>query len=204
MRVARASLTVRTAVTSDTPALLELWRTTGFAAIADALRGADQLQATEAVAAIADDPRSRIVVAELHGHLVGAVFLRRVQLSPLVGTEQLSMTHLQVDPAVARRGIGSALVQAAVEWAEREQIESVLTFSPSDDRRANRFLARLGLGQIGIMRSGQVATIRAALLTDAVGVQRAGRRRPRAQNAAVDQVVAARRSQRRLRARNAT
>ena len=198
----RAPLTVRPAVTADTPALLDLWRTTGFAATADALRGADVQQATEAVATIADDPLTRIVVAELDGRLVGAVFLRRVALSPLASAEQLSMTHLQVDPAVARRGVGSALVEAAVEWAEQEGIESVLTFSQVDDRTANRFLARLGLGQVGTVRSGPVATIRAALPSDAVA-QRAARRRGRAPATAVDQVVAARRSQRRLRARNA-
>jgi GNAT superfamily N-acetyltransferase len=194
---------VRRAVTADTPALLQLWRTTGFAATADALRGADEHQATEAVAAIADDPRSRIVVAELDGRLVGAVFLRRTPLSPLVSTENLTMTHLQVDPEVARRGIGSALVEAAVEWAEQEGIESVLTYSQADDRPANRFLARLGLGQVGTVRSGPVATIRAALPGEVAVNQRSGRGRARTQSAAVGQVVAARRSQRRLRARNA-
>ena len=199
----RAPLTVRRAVTADTPALLDLWRTTGFAATADALRGADVQQATEAVAAVADDPRTRIVVAELDGRLVGAVFLRRVALSPLVGVEQLSMTHLQVDPEVARRGVGSALVEAAVEWAEQEQIESVLTYSQVDDRPANRFFARLGLGQVGTVRSGPVATIRAALPSDAAATQRVGSRRGRTPGTVVDQVVSARRSQRRLRARNA-
>jgi ribosomal protein S18 acetylase RimI-like enzyme len=199
--VPRAPMTVRTAVPADTPALLELWRNTGLAATADALRGADEQQATQAVAALADDPHGRIVVAELDGRVVGAVLLWRIALSPLVDTEQLSMTHLQVDPAVARRGVGSALVEAAVEWAEQEQIESVLTYCHADDRPANRFLARLGLGQVGTVRSGPVATIKAALPAEAVGAQRTGRRRVR--NAAVDQVVAARRSQRRLRARNA-
>ena len=199
----RAPLTVRQAVAADTPALLGLWRDTGFAATADALRSGDEDQAVRAVAAIADDPCSRIVVAELHDRLVGAVFLRRVALSPLVGTEMLSMTHLQVDPDCARRGIGSALVEAAVEWAEEEQIESVITYSQAEDRRANRFLARLGLGQVGTVRTGPVATVRAALPGDAVAHARAGRRRMRGQNPAVDQVVAARRSQRRLRARDA-
>jgi ribosomal protein S18 acetylase RimI-like enzyme len=199
--VPRAALTVRHAVPDDTPALLTLWRTTGFASTADALRGADHQQATEAVAAVADDPRSRIVVAELEGRLVGAVFLRRVAMSPLVDAEQLSMTHLQVDPTVARRGIGTALVQAAVDWAEQQQLESVLTYSQVDDRPANRFLARLGLGQVGTVRSGPVATIRAALPSDAGAAQRAGRRRSRTPGAA-GPVVAARRSQRRLRARN--
>ena len=200
----RASVTVRQASAADTPALLSLWRTTGFAATADALRGADEAEATEAVAAIVADPRSRIVVAEMGGHLVGAVHLRRAQLSPLVSTELLTMTHLQVDPTVARRGIGSALVEAAVEWAEEAQIESLLTYSQADDRPANRFLARLGLGQVGTVRSGPVATVRAALPSDALGGQRVGRRRARSQHLAVDQVIAARRSQRRLRARDVT
>src|SRR5215210_2554978 len=129
MRVPRAPLTVRPAVPLDTPALLALWRDTGFTATTDALRGADEVEATQAVASIGDDPRSRIVVAEHEARIVGAVFLRRIALSPLVSTEQLAMTHLQVDPACARRGVGTALIEAAVEWAEQEQIESVLTYS---------------------------------------------------------------------------
>ena len=142
----RAPITVRPAVASDTPALLELWRDTGFTATADALRGVDQVEATQAIAAIADDPRSRIVVAEHRDEIVGAVFLQRFWPSPLAYSELLSMTHLQVDPACTRRGIGTALVEAAVDWAEEQQLESVLTYTQPDDRPANRFLARLGFG----------------------------------------------------------
>ena len=142
----RAPITVRPAVASDTPALLDLWRDTGFTATADALRGVDEVEATQAIAAIADDPRSRIVVAEHEGRIVGAVFLQRFWPSPLAYSELLSMTHLQVDPACTRRGIGTALVEAAVDWAEEQQLESVLTYTQPDDRPANRFLARLGFG----------------------------------------------------------
>ena len=199
----RAPLTVRTAVRSDTPALLALWRDTGLTATADALRGADEADATRAIAAIADDPRSRIVVAEHSGRIVGAVFLQRFWPSPLAYTELLSMTHLQVDPAWARHGIGTALVEAAVEWAEQQQLESVLTYSQPDDRPANRFLARLGFGHVGNIRSGPVATVRAALPSDTVGATR-GRKRVAGRSPVVGQVVAARRSQRRLRARDVT
>ena len=200
----RAPLTVRPAVALDTPALLSLWRDTGFTATADAFRAADVDEATQAIDAIADDPRSRVVVAELGGRLVGAVFLRRLAPSPLASTELLQMTHLQVDPSCARRGIGTALVEAAVEWAEQEQIESVVTYSQPDDRTANRFLARLGFGQAWTVRSGSVATVRAALTTDAVAGTGRTRRRVGTRSTAIGQVVAARRSQRRLRARDVT
>jgi len=204
LRVPRAPLTVRTAVASDTPALLALWRDTAYTATADALRGADEVEATRAMATIADDPLSRIVVAVHDARVVGAVFLRRIALSPLVSTELLSMTHLQVDPACARRGVGTALVEAAVEWAEQHQIQSVLTYSQPDDRPANRFLARLGFGQVGTVRSGPVATVRAALPSDAGAVAKGSRRRVGTRSTAVGQVVAARRFQRRLRTRDVT
>ena len=200
----RAPLTVRAAVPSDTPALIELWRDTGLTATADALRAADEPDGTRAIAAIADDPRSRIVVAEHSGQIVGAAFLQRFWPSPLAYTELLSMTHLQVDPAWARRGVGTALVEAAVEWAEEQQLESMLTYSQPDDRPANRFLARLGFGQVGTVRSGPVATVRAALPTDAGAGAVRSRRRVGTRSPAVGQVVAARRSQRRLRARDVT
>jgi len=204
MAVPRAPITVRPAVALDTPALLALWRDTGFTATADALRGVDQVEATRAIAAITADPRSRIVVAEHQDRIVGAVFLQRFWPSPLAYTELLSMTHLQVDPAWARRGIGTALVQAAVEWAEEQQLESVLTYSQPDDRQANRFLARLGFGHVGNIRSGPVATVRAALPTEAVLGAARSPRRMGGRSPAVGQVIAARRSQRRLRARDAT
>ena len=200
----RAPLTVRPAVASDTPALLALWRDTGFTATGDALRGADEVEATEAIGSITANPRSRIVVAEHQGSVVGAVFLQRIWPSPLANSELLSMTHLQVDPAHARRGVGTALVEAAVEWAEQEQIESVLAYSQPDDRPANRFLARLGFNHVGNVRSGAVATVRAALPTDAVAGSGRTSRRLGGRNPAVGQVIAARRSQRRLRARDAT
>ena len=200
----RAPIIVRPAVASDTPALLALWRDTGFTATADALRSVDEVDATRAIAAIADDPRSRIVVAEHAGQIVGGVFLQRFWPSPLAYTELLSMTHLQVDPSWARRGIGTALVEAAVDWAEEQQLESVLTYTQPDDRPANRFLARLGFGQVLTVRSGPVATVRAALPTDAVVGAVRSRRRVGGRSPAVGQVVAARRSQRRLRARDVT
>jgi GNAT superfamily N-acetyltransferase len=205
----RLPLTVRDAVADDCPALLELWANPLVPLAADPVAPVEADHAAAALQRIANDPFGRIVVAELeHEHaddeqgddrpgLVGAVYLRRGPLSPLSSDEVLYLTHLKVHAAVLRHGIGSALVDAAVAWAEEQQIDVVLTYSAADDREANRFLARLGMSHVGVVRAGAVATMRAQLPGDVLAVARHLRRQPRM----VGQVVAARRSQRRLRAR---
>ena len=51
-----------------------------------------------------------------------------------------------------RRGVGKALVEAAVTWAEELGIGHVATAAASGSREANRFMARLALGPQAVLR----------------------------------------------------
>lgn len=136
---------------------------------------------------------TRVVVAELDGRVVGGAYLRVGVASPLQGERAVHITHLQVDPLFARHGVGQSLVETAVTWAEQLGIGTLLAAASVNDRDANRFLARLGLSPVAVLRGASVSALRAKLPHDPSAAARVGTRRGRS----VGRVVAARRSQRR-------
>jgi hypothetical protein len=118
--------------------------------------------------------------------------------SPLDEGRVVHLSHVQVAPGFGRLGVGSALIEATLTWAEKRGIQSVVTSVPSSHREANRFLARLGMAPVASLRGGSVAALRARLPHDPSVVARQSSRMGRS----VGQVVAARRSQRRARSRS--
>ncbi len=149
------------------------------------------------VARVNADPDQRLVVAEQEGRVVGAMLLARGSLTPLHSDLVLHILHLHVRPEGRRHGVGRALVEAAVSWAEEKETSHILASSSVGSRDANRFLARLGLGQVAVIRASSVSALRAKLPADRASGTRGGRRR----SAHVGQVVALRRSQRRAQER---
>lgn len=152
----------------------------------------------KAVLRFADDDGGRIVVAEVDGSVVGCGFMRIGVASPLDEGRVVHLSHVQVAPGFVRQGVGSAMVEETLSWAEARGIESVLTSVPASHREANRFLARLGMAQVASLRGGSVASLRARLPHGQSAAVRQGGRMSRN----VGQVVAARRSQRRARSRS--
>ena len=61
------------------------------------------------------------------------------------------------------KGIGSALMEAAVLWAEDLGIGHITTAAPSSSRSGNRFMARLSLGPQAMFRASTTALVRAKL-----------------------------------------
>ena len=192
----RVPVTVRDALPGDVRALLDLWQQL-LPPILEVPDGPPETVVDRAVNRIAHDPASRLLVAEIDGQLAGAAYLTLTQLSPLFPTRAVAIAHLQVAPDVSRKGVGRSLVEAALGWAELEQVESVLAISPVNDREANRYLARLGMGQVGVLRGCTTAALRSRMPLDPVS---AARTSPQ-QNRAIGHVVATRRLQRRARAR---
>lgn len=192
----RCPVTVRDAHPHDALALLELWRQQ-LPPVLEVPDGTPEDVATRAIWRVEEDPTSRIVVAEVAGEVAGAAYLATSQLSPLLPTRAVTISHLQVAESEARQGVGRSLVEAALAWAEAEQVDSVLAFSPANDRSANRYLARLGMGQVGVLRGSTTAALRARMPLDPVTAARTSARQSRT----VGHVVATRRLQRRVRAR---
>lgn len=186
----RCPLQVRDAVPDDVEALREV-----LATGEDRMGEEEQLAAgCAAVASIAADPDQRLLVALLDGRIAGAVHLLRGRLSPLHSETAIHVLHLHVLEEYRRHGVGHALMEGAVSWAEEKNTDHVLAAASVGSRDANRFMARLGLTQVAVVRGAAVSTLRAKLPGD-TSAGRAGSRSHRI----VEQVLAQRRSLRRSR-----
>jgi GNAT superfamily N-acetyltransferase len=162
-------------------------------------RGPDGLEASPvaetatAVALIAADPDERLLVGVLEDRVVGTMHLRRTAVSPVHSQTAIHTSHLHVLDGWRRRGVGRALLEAAVTWAEEKDTGHILAASAMNSRDANRFMARLGLGQIAVVRGATVPALRAKLPGEAAAVARIGTR----QDHNLGQLLAHRRSLRR-------
>src|SRR5262249_2049745 len=92
-----------------------------------------------------------------------------------------------VVPAYRRRGVGKALMEHAVTWAEELGLGHVATAAPAGSREANRFMARLALGPQATLRLAPTHAVRAKLSARTPGARQ------------VTQVLAVRRSLRHAR-----
>ncbi|MFS3130305.1 N-acetyltransferase family protein [Nocardioides sp. Bht2] len=152
--MSRTAVTLREASVEDAEALAELW--------------AEQVQRSMApvddmrllIKQVATVDGDRIVVAEFDGVFAGAVFLRIEQRSPFEQELAVNVLFPCVVPALRRHGVGRALVEAAVQWAENRGITQIRAASTSNSRLAHRFLARLGLGPLAVQRVGATHLVR--------------------------------------------
>lgn len=179
----RAQVLVRTAHIGDVPLLAGLW--------AELLRSGDGVAQADLVDLIErqdTDPDARILVAEVDGEAVGAMLMRVAEVSPLNPDRIVQAFAPQVLPQLRRRGVGTALMEAAVHFAEERGIAFVGAAALSSSRDANRFFARIGLGPRAVLRVAATAAVRQRLgsVRPARGVDRRH----------VDRVLAARRGRR--------
>lgn len=184
--MSRSLVLLRVAGLSDAPALAELW--------ADALRRADpqdHLSDVELIIKAASaSPEQRVVVAEYDGEFAGAVLLRVSTLTAINLEPTVQAISPHVLPQFRRRGIGQALMDSAVSFAEEIGVGHIATAASSSSRDANRFMARLALGPHATMRIAPTHVVRAKLAAQRpVPATTSGRQLTR--------VLAARRSMRR-------
>lgn len=157
--MSRTPVTVRTAEASDVASLRELW--------SDILRkgGLDeQLADVGRVVATscAGDARC-VVVAEVDGEVAGAIYLEASTFTPL----NLEPAVLAVSPHVfqkfRRKGVGSALMEAACRFADQQGISHIQTAAAAESRDANRFMARLSFAPQAMLRAATTSSVRARL-----------------------------------------
>ena len=184
--MSRTPVTVRVAEASDVAPLRELW--------GDILRRGALDEQLADVAGIVSTARSRedrcVVVAEVDGEVAGAVYLEATTFTPL----NLEPAVLAVSPHVfqqfRRKGVGSALMEAACRFAEQHGISHVQTAAAAEARDANRFMARLSFAPQATLRAATTSAVRARL-PQARQVTQAATSRQR-----IDRVLAARRIRR--------
>ncbi|WP_238383361.1 MULTISPECIES: GNAT family N-acetyltransferase [unclassified Nocardioides] len=177
------------AVPEDAPALADLW--------ADVLRRTgpeDQVADLEVLLKRLEScPDQRIVLAEYDGEFAGAVHLEATTMSALNLEPVVRALSPHVLPRFQRHGIGSALMDAGVTWAEELGINHVATAAAAGSRDANRFMARIALGPYAVLRVATTHAVRTRLSAHRRPAQSSGGRQ-------LTQVLAARRSMRRSRA----
>lgn len=187
--MSRSLVSLRMALPTDAPVLAVLW--------AEALRRVDHEEQVrdleQVIAASRTDPGTRLVVADYDGEPAGAVLLKVSTLTPLNLEPTVQIISPHVFDAFRRRGIGRALMDAAVSFAEELDIDHVATAAGAGSRDANRFMARLALGPHATTRIAPTAAVRAKLAAQRPTTSTSGGRQ-------VTRVLAVRRSLRRAQA----
>lgn len=184
--MSRTPVTVRAAEPSDVASLRELW--------SDILRkgGLDEQLADVAkvVATARECDGQCVAVAEIDGELAGAVYLEASTFTPLNLEPAVLAVSPHVFPQFRRKGVGSALMEAACRFAEQQGIAHVQTAAAAESRDANRFMARLSLAPQATLRAATTSAVRARL-SQSRQVTHAATSKQR-----IDRVLAARRIRR--------
>jgi GNAT superfamily N-acetyltransferase len=172
--VGRTNVRVRPAATADVPALTELVQsidTTAGTFSGTALADASTAHLSQRLGEILDESdRTLLVATEDSGAVVGMLSARGDDIGAIDLTPVLAVTHLIVAPTHRRRGVGRALLAAAVQLADEAGVERVLATAAAGSREGNRYLARLGFAPLVVHRVASTATLRRSLgLTDAAG-----------------------------------
>ena len=156
---------IRDAAPEDAAELLELWA-------AMVKHGVDSPRAQEdaqrALANLAADPDTRLLLAEAEGRIVATMYLSRGPISPLALETVVHTSFLMVLPQFRRHGYGHALMEAALTWAEEKGITEV-TAVTDGNRETNRFFARLGLTTLGTVRHTSSVGLRKKLSRERAG-----------------------------------
>jgi GNAT superfamily N-acetyltransferase len=186
----RSLVSLRSAVPDDAAELVDVWSEVLRRTERDG-QVADVLSVIERVDELTDE---RIVVAEYDGRLAGAVHLRATTLSPLNLEPVVQAISPHVLPQYRRHGVGRALMEAAVAFADERGIGHIASAAMSGSRDANRFMARLALGPQATLRIAPTAVVKAKLTA-----QRPAVSRPQGRHH-LTHVLAARRSMRKSQA----
>lgn len=185
----RPAVVVRDARREDLSALLAMW---------DEVRAIDsrleRLVPSSREAAVLDhlelvatDPNARALVATVDDEVVGMAVLTSAPYALFFDQRAVHAHYLHVRDGFRRRGVGKALLAAAVSFADEVGADHVLTSVLPQQRDTQRFYARLGFGQVVVRRSVPVAVLRRRLCGVPAG-------------SVADHLVARRRSLRRVRA----
>lgn len=159
----RGLLLVRDAVPADASALRTIWLDFTSASDRQAREAPSEDQIERSITRFDTDPSERLLVATVDEVAVGVAHLRRAPVSPLHDDDAVHVSYLHVLSGSRRRGVGKQLLEAAADWADEKDSRHVIASVAATARDANRFLARLGLSQVAVVRASTVAGLRSKL-----------------------------------------
>ncbi|ADW19192.1 Acetyltransferase, GNAT family [Desulfobulbus propionicus DSM 2032] len=131
---------VRTARPQDLEHLVELLRLL-FAIEEDFNVNADKQR--QGLALVLDDERSRVLVAEVHGKVVG-MCTGQLVISTAEGGPAVLVEDVVVDPGHRGQGIGRALLDALATWARNQGASRMQLLADTNNRPALVFYDRRG------------------------------------------------------------
>lgn len=171
--MSRVNVRVRPATRDDIPALVQLLQHTDLTSglfSGKPIHDPTVAHLTQRFGEILDSDRCLLVATDEAGAIVGLLAAKPDDVGAIDLTPVLHVTHLMVDPAHRRRGIGRALLAAAVHLAEEQGFEHVLSTAAAGSREGNRYLARIGFAPLVVHRIASTATLRRSLgMTDVAG-----------------------------------
>ena len=163
--MARSLPVVREATADDVPAMTQMWgelRDIG-SRMERLIPGPDDAAMRERLLTVAADPEARAMVALVDGEVAGMVLLMATDYAPLFEQRSVHTHYLHVRDGYRRRGVGKALLAAAVAYADEVGAEHIMTSVLPQMRETQRFYARLGFAPVVVRRSAAVSTLRRRL-----------------------------------------
>lgn len=101
-----------------------------------------------------DDEQGTVLVAENDGTIAG--FISVSETKHWAGQTDAYIGELVVASKFEGRGVGSALVEAAIEWSRECGLERITLSTGARNSRARRFYASLGFEEEGITLSASI------------------------------------------------
>lgn len=118
-------------------------------------RYTDLLAAPDRAVLVAVDDRS--------DQIVGVIVASEDEIGALEPVRALVVSQLVVGLADRRRGVGRSLLSAIVRYATERGIDQIVVSVATNDRDANRYLARLGFLPLVVRRIAPTAVLRRSL-----------------------------------------
>ncbi|HMB56076.1 MAG TPA: GNAT family N-acetyltransferase [Arenimonas sp.] len=129
---------IRTATPDDAPAIAHLLDVLGYAC--------SDIEAGERIAALAEDLDQRLLVADLHGGVVGLICYDLMYYLPL-GVRTCRITALSVSTDCQGRGIGRQLLREAETRAREAGAARIELTSAQHRVEAHAFYRACGYGE---------------------------------------------------------
>ncbi|MFC0646629.1 GNAT family N-acetyltransferase [Cellulomonas phragmiteti] len=164
---------VRRAASSDLEDLVDLClQARAESGAGRQLCAADRGTLHRQLAALASVPDGVVLVATCDGEPAGMVLCRLLRPGMLSDAVVLSLDAVYVAPLHRRRGLGHAMLQAAVEVADAAGAQDVYAAPLPGSRGMQRFLARLGFAPAAAHRVVSTGALQRRLALDVPTVAR--------------------------------
>jgi ribosomal protein S18 acetylase RimI-like enzyme len=157
----KPAVIVRPAELSDVAELVSLTEDTVVAPGRAKAAGGRGGRYTELLAAT--DRAVLVAVDDRSDRIVGVVVASEDEIGALEPVRAMVISQLVVSLADRRRGVGRSLLSAVVRYATERGIDQIVVAVATNDRDANRYLARLGFSPLVVRRIANTGVLRRSL-----------------------------------------